>query len=71
MFFRTYAILFLLCLNIDFSRQFYMKYKIRSINLQRKLEKSGVPDLSFLSIGEKIRIYLSLGIAFGPKDKSI
>jgi hypothetical protein len=70
MFFRSYVFLFIVCLNIDFARQSHMRYKARSIILSRRLARAGVPDLSLLPIAQKLAVFGSLGITFGPRDTS-
>jgi len=45
-----------------------MRYKVRSIILSRKLAERGVPDLSLLPINQRLAVFGTLGITFGPKD---
>jgi len=59
---RSYVFVFIVCLNIDLSRQSYMRYKARNILLNRELAARGVPDLSFLPIAQKLALFGSLGI---------
>jgi len=45
-----------------------MRYRIRSINLNKKLAERNIPDLSLLPITQKLAIFTNLGIAFVPRD---
>jgi len=68
MYFRSFALMFFVCLNIDFARQSLMRYKVKSIILSRKLAERNVPDLTLLPITQKIAVFGALGITFGPRD---
>jgi len=68
MYFRSLALMFFVCLNIDFARQSHMRYKVRSIIISRKLAERGVPDLSLLPINQRLAVFGTLGITFGPRD---
>jgi len=68
---RGYLLLFVVCLNIDFARQWHMRYKARNIIFARNLSKSGIPDFSQLPLSQKLAIFKSLGIVFTSKDSTI
>jgi len=44
-----------------------MRYRIRSINLNKKLAERDIPDLSLLPTTQKLAIFTSLGITFVPR----
>jgi len=45
-----------------------MRYKVRSIIISRKLAKRGIPDLSLLPVNQRLAVFATLGITFGPRD---
>jgi len=48
-----------------------MRYKARQLILRRTLASRGVPDFSFLPLTQKLEIFTSLGISFGPRNLAL
>ena len=48
--------------------QSHMRYKVRSIIISRKLAERGIPDLSLLPVNQRLAVFATLGITFGPRD---
>jgi len=48
-----------------------MRYKARQVILRRTLAARGVSDLSYLPLTQKLEIFASLGISFGPRNLAL